>query len=135
VEQFTQLYDALPLASKLPNEGTFHEIIPEFLNYDYGTLENSTLECVGSIGTLGDFAVFTLYDIDTFQARAVDSIRSPDDPAHNGDWARSDSVPSIDSDSWTVYRVEVAGGVVPPTCANHSSDVVVEYVAEYWLYR
>jgi hypothetical protein len=90
---------------------------------------------MGSVGTLDGSAVFTLYDIDTFQAHVVDTIRSPYDAVHNGDWGRSDSIPSAGSDSWTVYRVEMAGGLVPPTCANHSTDFVIEYVAEYWLYR
>lgn len=131
IAQYTELYNAAAIAAKMPNDQSFHELIPAFLEYDYETLANSTLECIGSIGTLDGLAVLTLYEIDTFTAEPAEAVKSPKDQAVNGLWSHS-----LGQDSeWEVYRVEMAGGAVPDICAGQNVTFDSEYVAEYWFYR
>jgi hypothetical protein len=131
VEQYTQLYDAAALVAALPNENSFHAIIPDFLDFDYEMLANSSLECMGSIGTLDDLAVITLFDIDTFMVSPYEWVYPPSNPDFDGLWSHSVS----EGFEWEVYRVEMAGGFIPRTCADQNVTIFTEYVAEYWFYR
>ena len=131
IAQYTELYNAAPLVAVLPNEQSFHEIIPSFLDFDYAMLSNSSLECLGSIGTLDDAAVITLYDIDTFEVSVFESVNPPGNASEDGLWSHSVS-PDFE---WDVYRVETARGAVPKICAGQNVTLDIEYVAEYWFYR
>lgn len=128
--QSTQLYDAAALVPGLPNEVTFHSLIPQLYEYDYAELENSTLECMGTIGTINDTAIVTLFDIATFEALPYESVLAPNNPSENGRWARSISPQK----SWDIYRVEVAGGA-PPVCGTEGLAYEKEYAAEYWFFH
>lgn len=131
IAQYTELYDAAPLANALPNEQSFHELMPSLLQYDYATLSNSSLECMGSIGTLDGFAVIILNDIDTFQVASYEAVNSPANDTEDGVWSHS-----VTTDfEWEVYRVEMAGGAIPADCSGQNVTFNVEYVAEYWFYR
>lgn len=131
VAQYTELYDASALAANLPSEQLFHDLIPRLYNVDLGSLDNSTLDCMGSIGTLDETAVITLYNIATFRVDLTETIKSPTNASFNGLWSYSVSPDS----SWQVYRVEMAGGAVPTICSNQPANVSVGYVAEYWFYH
>lgn len=93
-------------------------------------LRNSTLECMGTIGTINDTAIITLFEIATFEARAYETVLPPEDMISNGRWAHSRSP----AKSWDIYRVEMAGGT-PPTCGDTATTVEVGYAAEYWFYH
>ncbi|ETN37845.1 uncharacterized protein HMPREF1541_07468 [Cyphellophora europaea CBS 101466] len=131
IAQYTELYNAAVLAANLPNEQLFHDLIPQLYGYGLGADDNSTLDCMGSVGTLDNTAVITLYDIATFRARPLESVSSPNDTAVNGLWSHS-----VSSDlAWEIYRVEMAGGAVPGTCLGQPDEFNIEYVAEYWFYQ
>jgi len=85
---------------------------------------------MGTIGTINDTAIVTLFDIATFAALPYESVLAPNDPTENGEWAHSVSP----GRSWDVYRVEVAGGT-PPTCGTEGYVFEKEYAAEYWFYH
>lgn len=132
VSQFTELYDASALAANLPTEQLFHDLIPKLYGFDLANLDNSTLSCMGSIGTLETTAVVTLYEIATFRLSPSETIKSPTNASFNGLWSRSISP----DQAWEVYRVEMAGGAIPSTCAGQRSGAITaEYVAEYWVYH
>ena len=131
VDQYTELYNAAPLIPTLPNEQAFHDLIPGLCDFDYGQLHNSTLECLGTVGTLNGSAVLTLYDIVTFETVLEQKLAAPDDPMNNGLWARSRSL----DHTWEMYRVEMAGGSVPATCQGLDNSFEVNYAAEYWFYH
>jgi hypothetical protein len=128
--QSTQLYNAASLVARLASEVTLHSLIPQLYDYDYGQLENSTLECMGTIGTINDTAIVTLFEITTFAALPYESVLAPSDPDNNGRWAHSVSPEK----SWDVYRVEVAGGA-PPVCGDQALAYEKEYAAEYWFFH
>ncbi|KAJ9638019.1 hypothetical protein H2204_004610 [Knufia peltigerae] len=128
--QSTQLYNAAPLLAPSMVEETFHALIPQLYGYDYAQLDNSTLECMGTIGTDNNTAIVTLFDIATFEAIPVDSVLAPNDPKENGRWAHSISP----GKSWEVYRVEVVGGS-PPVCGREVASYEREYAAEYWFFH
>lgn len=130
VSQYTELYNAAALVAALPNEESLHAIMPDFLDYDYAMLSNSSLECMGSIGTLDDLAVITLLDIDTFQVSPFENVYPPGNASVDGLWSHSVS----GGGEWEVYRVEMVGGAIPVTCANQNVTIHVEYAAEYWFY-
>ncbi|KAH0845969.1 hypothetical protein AYO21_01359 [Fonsecaea monophora] len=127
--QSTQLYDAAPLIQNLPNEAAFHALPAKLHDFDYEQLRNSTLECMGTIGTVNDTAIITLFDIATFEALPYESVLAPDNPGSNSRWAHSVS-PKGD---WDIYRVEVAGGT-PPVCDSQRLMAEEEYTAEYWFF-
>ena len=131
VDQYTELYNAAPLIPTLPNEQAFHDLIPGLCDFDYGQLHNSTLECLGTLGTLNGSAVLTLYDIVTFETVLEQKLAAPDDQTTNGLWARSRSL----DHTWEMYRVEMAGGAVPATCEGLNDSFEVNYAAEYWFYH
>lgn len=132
VSQFTELYDARALAATLTHEQQFHDLIPKLYGFDLAELDNSTLSCMGSIGTLEGTAVVTLYDMATFRVSPSETVKSPSNSSFNGLWSRSVSP----DQSWEVYRVEMAGGAVPSICADQPGGALTaEYVAEYWIYH
>lgn len=128
--QSAQLYNVAPLVPRLPSEQAFHSLVPQIYDYDYMQLRNSSLECMGTIGTVNDTAVVTLFDIATFQAHLFESVLAPNDPEKNGRWAHSVSPER----SWDIYRVEVAGGI-PPICGDEELVFEKEYAAEYWFFH
>ncbi|OQV02962.1 hypothetical protein CLAIMM_08069 [Cladophialophora immunda] len=127
--QSTQLYDAAPLIQNLPNEAAFHALPAKLHDFDYEQLKNSTLECLGTIGTVNDTAIVTLFDIATFEALPYESVLAPEDPTSNSRWAHSVS----SKRDWDIYRVEVAGGA-PPICDSQRIMAEEEYTAEYWFF-
>jgi len=128
--QSTQLYDAAPLVPRLPNEASFHSLIPQLYDFDYTELKNSTLGCMGTIGTINNTAIVTLFDIATFEALPSEWVQAPNDPTNNGQWAHSTSP----GKSWDVYRVEVSGGGLP-VCGSQALAIETDYAAEYWFYH
>lgn len=131
IAQYTQLYNAAALVAALPNEESFHELIPDFLDYDYEMLANSSLECMGSIGTLDSLAAITLLDIDTFQVSPYEWMWPPGNRSIDGKWSHSVS----EGFEWEVYRVEMTGGAIPIICDEQNVTIEADYVAEYWFYR
>jgi len=128
--QSTQLYNAAPLVTQLKTEATFHALVPQLYDYNYAQLDNSTLECFGTIGTDNNTAIVTLFEIATFEAIADESILAPNDPDENGRWAHSTSP----GKSWDIYRVEVVGGG-PPVCGSENTTYEKDYAAEYWFFH
>lgn len=128
--QSTQLYNAAPLIPRLANEDALHALVAELALFDYMSLENSTLECIGAIGTVNNTAIITLVEIATFEAWAYESVLAPSDPSVDGRWAHSVSPHR----SWDVYRVEMTGGA-PPACTGEARTLEVGYAAEYWFYH
>lgn len=133
VGQETFLYDAMPLVPKFSSEQQFHSYIPRFLQYDYTSLDNSTLNCIGSIQTITDLSVLNIYGVDAFAVQVKELVNSPNNQESDLRWAHSQD----DDMEWDVYRVETAGGGPPSSCGDQIiSDVIpVEYAAEYWLYQ
>lgn len=127
--QSTQLYDAAPLIPNLPNEAAFHALPTQLYAFDYAELKNSTLDCMGTIGTDNKTAIITLFEVATFEALPYESVLPPDDPDDNGRWAHSVS-PKRD---WDIYRVETKGGT-PPICDGTRFIAEKEYAAEYWFF-
>lgn len=85
---------------------------------------------MGTIGTVNETAIVTLFDIATFEALLDESVLAPDDPEHNGRWAHTVSPER----SWDIYRVEVTRGV-PPVCGSERLAYQEEYAAEYWFFH
>jgi len=131
LNQSTQLWDAAPLIPSVPNEPSFHTIIPQLCEYDYSQLVNSTLVCIGTIGTLPKGSVFTLYNLATFETTVLESIPPPEAPEFDAWWVYSTSLDS----TWDVYRVETAGGAVPASCQGQNAKFELIYAAEYWFYH
>lgn len=128
--QSTQLYDAAPLIPGLVDEEAFHSLVPQLYQFDYMEIKNSTLDCMGTIGTINNTAIVTLFEVATFEARPYEFVLPPADLASNGVWAHSRSR----AYSWDIYRVEVAGGA-PPVCGNQATTMEIGYAAEYWFYH
>jgi hypothetical protein len=125
------LYNAAPFIQNLPDEEHFHTLVQQLFAFDYHELKNSTMECMGTIGTINNTAVVTLFKEATFEARPYESVGPPNEPDDNGRWAHSISP----GRSWDIYRVETVGGATP-ICDKRNSDVIeVEYAAEYWFYH
>jgi hypothetical protein len=129
--QYTELYNAAHLVAILPDEDSFHALIPMTLGYDYEAMENSTMACMGSIGTLDGTAVITLYDIDTFEAAQSETVLAPEETEKNAMWSHAWSNDRL----WDVYRVETYGGRPPATCRGQADVIEIEYAAEYWFYK
>lgn len=127
------LYDAAPLTPKFTSEDQFHSYIPRFLEYDYTSLDNSTLNCIGNVQRINNITVFTLYDVDAFSVEVKEGVNSPDNRQFDLTWTHSQD----DNAEWDIYRVETAGGGPPYNCGDQiiSKEIPVEYVAEYWFYR
>ena len=127
--QSTNLFNVAPLLPKLPNEEAFHALPAQFYDFNYAGLTNSTLECMGTIGTDNGTAIVTLFDIAAFEALPFESVLPPDNPDNNGRWGHSVSPKR----EWDIYRVETAGGTTP-ICDGKSYMVEKEYTAEYWFF-
>ncbi|EXJ60308.1 hypothetical protein A1O7_04460 [Cladophialophora yegresii CBS 114405] len=127
--QSTQLYDAAPLIPNLPNEAAFHELPGRLYDFDYAELRNTTLDCMGTIGTDNNTAIVTLFEIATFEALPYESVLPPDHTDEDGRWAHSVSRKR----DWDIYRVKTSGGT-PPTCDGTRFMAEKEYTAEYWFF-
>ncbi|KAJ9603841.1 hypothetical protein H2200_011362 [Cladophialophora chaetospira] len=128
--QSTQLYDVAALIPNLPDEEAFHALPPKLYEFDYAELRNSTLDCIGTIGTDNNTAIVTLFEIATFEALPYESVLPPTDSEDNGRWAHSVSRKR----DWDMYRVETAGGT-PPICNGERFMAEKEYAAEYWFFN
>ena len=131
IEQYTELYDATPFLPLLTDEGELHDYVQKLYEYDYGKVKNTSLDCIGAVGTLDGVAVITLYEIATFEAHLEETVPAPVEPGFNGLWSHSGST----DNEWEVYRVEMVGGAVPRNCAGHEGTFDVQYAAEYWFYK
>lgn len=129
--QYTELYDAAPLIQVLPDQESFAALIPMVFSYNYGEMRNSTMNCMGTIGTLNSTAVITLYDIDTFEVTRSETLLAPDSPEKNAMWSHAYSADG----TWEIYRVETFNGRPPATCIKPEDSIEIEYAAEYWFYR
>jgi hypothetical protein len=128
------LYDANDIIQYLPNEGYLHDLVKYFYNYDYGLLENSSLQALGSIyyapkptydlGELGFFQGTVDYAVDSpltnYYVRAIN-------------WAQLSNFPG-NSTIHHVFRVETFGGGGPCTCEGQPQISTWQYAAEYWFY-
>jgi hypothetical protein len=130
ISQQTSLYDVAPLIQFIPNEVSFHALVPQLYAYDYAELTNSSLDCIGEIYTyLGKTTVdLTGYQSFTLQVNAT--IPAPNAQADSY-WAQSLSP----ADDWEVYRVETASGAIPMSCAGLPERFEIGYAAEYWFYH
>ena len=131
ITQDTQLFDATPLIPLLADENAFHALVPELYTYDYGSLDNSTLTCVGEIFTEDGYEVTSLNSFGSFTVQVSSVVEPSENPAFNADWARSVS----EDDTWNVYRVETFGGAPPAYCQGQNETVELGYAAEYWFFN
>jgi Protein of unknown function (DUF3455) len=132
--QNTDLYDVAPLAQNLPDEDALHALVPQFCEYDYPELSNTSASCVGRIYNQFGHTVVDLFgfSVPAFTIEITWAIPSPAGQAVNGYWDHS---ATVDKD-WEMYRVETAGGVTPTTCKGHENSTInVAYAAEYWFYH
>lgn len=127
------LYDAAPLIPRFNSEDQFHGYIPRFLEYDYTSLDNSTLNCIGNVQRIEGLTVFTIYNVDAFAIEVKERINSPNNRQFDLPWVFSQD----DGAEWSIYRVETASGGPPYNCGDQvvSEEIPVEYVAEYWFYQ
>ena len=132
--QHTDLYDVAPLAQNLPDVDALHELVPKLCQYDYSSLRNSTMNCVGYIQTQNDGTTIDLFGFNEppFSLQVKAAVPDPADPVANAYWAQS-----VSSDKqWQVYRVHTSGGQIPTSCQGHeNSNLDVLYAAEYWFYH
>ncbi len=134
LHQNTDLYDVAPLARNLPDENALHALVPQFCDYDYAELRNTSMNCVGRIYNQFDHTIVELFGfrVPEFTIEITWVIPSPAGQTVNGYWDHS---ATVDKD-WEVYRVETAGGVTPTTCKGHENSTInVAYAAEYWFYH
>jgi len=133
VSQNAFLYDVASLLPKFASEDQFHSYIPRFLQYDYTSLDNSSLTCIGNAQRVEGTTIFEIYNVDAFQVKIKDIVNSPNDAQFDLAWAHSQD----NDNEWDIYRVETAGGEPPYNCGDQiiSSEILAEYVAEYWFYR
>lgn len=131
VEQFTQLYDATPLIPLGESDDYLRMLVEELYQFDYTLLRNGTIDCIGTIGTLNSTAVVTLFEIDTFEPYLEESVEAPVNRMYDGAWAHARTL----NNEWEMYRVQMVGGVVPPTCQDMNSTFDIRYAAEYWFYH
>jgi len=133
VAQQTFLYDAAPLVPRFSSADQFHSYIPRFLQFDYTSLDNSTLTCIGNARRVEGLTVFEIYNVDAYTVKVKDIVSSPSDAQFDLAWAHSQD----DDSEWDIYRVETAGGGPPYNCGDQviGDEIAAEYVAEYWFYR
>ena len=108
-----------------------HALVPELYTYNYGSLDNSTLNCVGEIITEDEKEVVLLNEYGNFEVHLAEAINPPEDIEFNMQWAKSLS----EEWAWEVYRVETFAGAAPTACAGQNETVTLGYAAEYWLYH
>jgi len=123
----------VPLLTKFASEDQFHSYIPRFLQYDYISLDNSSLTCIGNAQRVEGTTIFEIYNVDAYQVKIKDIINSPNDAQFDLAWVHSQD----NDNEWDIYRVETAGGGPPYDCGDQiiSDEILAEYVAEYWFYR
>lgn len=133
VTQQAFLYNAAALVPKFSSEEQFHSYIPRFLDYDYTSIDNSSLTCIGNVQRADSFTIFDIYGVDAYSVRVKETVTSPDHLPFDISWAHSQD----DDKEWDIYRVETAGGGPPYNCGDQviSDEIPVEYAAEYWFYR
>lgn len=136
LSQETQLYDARPILPDIPDEDAFHSLVPDFYNYDYASLKNSSLHCLGTISTLDRQTVVVIsdpdtLDIQTIEVGQIESIPTPDDREFDANWAKITSK----DEAWQYYRVKTYYGAPPTSCAGQEKAIELHYAAEYWFYR
>lgn len=133
IQQEAYLYDAAPLIPKFSSEAQFHSYIPRFLDYDYTSLDNSSLNCIGTVQTIQNAPIFDLYNVDAFPVHVTEILNSPNNSQFDLKWAHSLDENKI----WDIYRVETAGGGSPYDCGDQiiNDEIPSEYVAEYWFYK
>lgn len=123
------LYNVAPLVPFLPAEDYLHNLPAYFLHYNYGELKNSSLSVLGHHYYVDGVPTFDLGDSGLFQLEIYATIEAPQNPSENIGWVYGKSLDG----TWTVYRVETAGGNSPPSCQE--TPFSVPYSAEYWLYK
>lgn len=125
------LYDVAQLLELLPSEDYLHELTSYFLKYNYGSIANSSLSMLGCLSHVHGMPTFDLGASGLFQLETDYTINAPQEPLLNVDWAYGQSLDR----TWTVYRVETAGGGGPTTCEGQNASLSVSYSAEYWFYK
>ena len=131
VSQHTDLWDVAPLLPQIPNEASFHTLIPQLYEYNYAKLKNSSLTCIGNIDTIHGVSVVDLFNAESFVVHLQQTINPPENPKFNIDWAHSTS----EDLKWDVYRVVTTGGAVPTSCDGQNESIELDYAAEYWFYH
>lgn len=133
VTQQAFLYNAAAIIPKFSSEEQFHSYIPRFLDYDYTSLDNSSLTCIGNVQRLDGSTIFDIWGVDAYTVKVKETVISPDNSPFDMSWAHSQD----DDSEWDIYRVETAGGGSPYNCGDQiiSDEIPVEYAAEYWFYR
>ena len=131
-----ELLDASAILPHLPKKDALAILnqLPSYLvNYDFDTVENSTIPKIGShIFTADKVPRFYLGDCGTFAGKKTENISAP--AADNAvDWLRLDSVEGSVKLS-VAYRVHTAGGRPPKTCKNQPSKIEIPYASHYWFY-
>lgn len=129
--QLTTLLDAAPLIPFLADEDALHNLVPQLYSYDYASLDNTTLICIGRIFTDHEEQVVELDNLDSFSVHVEEAINAPEDPVFNERWAHSLSTDG----TWDVYRVETFGGAQPLYCAGQNETITIGYASEYWFYH
>ncbi|KAK6376877.1 hypothetical protein LTR64_000256 [Lithohypha guttulata] len=134
VTQNAFLYDASPLIPQFSSEEQFHSYVPRFLDYDYTSIDNSSLMCIGDLQRKEGLTIFDIYMVDAFSVKVKEVVYSPDNIQFDLQWAHSRD---DDDEEWDIYRVETAGGGPPYNCGDQiiSDEIPVEYAAEYWFYH
>lgn len=130
-----QIYDANPLIQYLPGEEYLHNLVKEFYNYDYASLENSTLKLLGH-HYYAPRPTFDLGETGFFQGSVIQAIQSPLAEAEPRaiDWAFLLNV-TTNSTLHKVYRVKTYGGGGPKDCSNQPEVSTWQYATEYWFYQ
>jgi len=133
VQEETYLYDVAPLILKFSSEAQFHSYVPRFLEYDYISIDNSSLNCIGTVQTISGISILDLYNVDAFPVEILEVVNAPDNSQFDLQWAHSKE----NSNEWEIYRVVTAGGGSPYDCGDQiiNDDIPSEYVAEYWFYQ
>ena len=130
LSESVDLYDVAAILPFLPNEATFHSLVPQFYAYDYSELQNSTLKCVGNINTDYGSTIIALYNFNTFPVEVKAAIFPPDNISFNAEWVYSTTLDG----TWEAYRVKTYGGATPSTCQDNNGAFEIGFAAEYWFY-
>jgi hypothetical protein len=134
LHQNSELYDVAPLAQNLPDVNALHALVPQFCEYDYSELRNTTMSCVGRINSQSGETIVDLpgFNEPEFSVEVTWAVPSPHGQDVNGYWDLSAS----ENDDWQIYRVETTGGAAPTTCKGHENSTLdISYAAEYWFYH
>ena len=140
------LYDAsvvLPFLPPKEGEGILDLLPAYLLNFPYEAVANSTLPSLGQHYFEGSTPVFNLEKgkLGLLNgAKAGDILAPPSSslgPDGKGDgavdWLMLKAVPGSQN-LLDAYRVHTAGGKPPKTCEGQSTNIEVQYAAQYWFY-